>query len=86
MGNKKIIKCPFFQRLCPDDCINCENICSNLGFDVNTRLKFSTKAERKNFFELFCSDMYIECPYYKVVVENHEKERSLKNGKTKRAK
>lgn len=93
MANKQIIKCPFYERKAlggEQAYIICDNLLQNLGFDMTTRLQFVSKTERNDYFELFCTDKYTCCPYYKATmylqecVEKEKRERILRNGKTKR--
>ena len=70
MPKKRVVKCPHFKKLKRSTSIMCENVCSNLGFEVSTSLDFEMQGERTHFFELFCCDLYINCPYYKVLKES----------------
>lgn len=53
----------------------CEDIKNNLGFEVKNMLWFSNLTERKDWMDLFCSDKYTECPYYRAIYKKYEEER-----------
>ena len=79
---KKEIRCPYCVTVSRYDkktpTITCENIANNLGFEVRNKLEFTSHAEKKNYQELFCADMYDTCPYYKAIYQR-EKESNRTN-------
>ena len=52
--------------------IGCECIAGNIGFNCNTMLRFKTKAELDDYFELFCADINSGCPYYQAIENGHK--------------
>lgn len=48
--------------------IACENLSDNLGFDISTQIKFKNTEDRLDYTELFCSDRFAECPYFKAMM------------------
>lgn len=74
------ILCPFY--VCHNKgsgnniTVTCENICKNVGFEVCNKLSFRSFRERADWMELFCMDMYMQCPYYKgIYSEKYEEDR-----------
>ena len=47
--------------------IGCECIEANMGFDVLTLLRFKSKADMDDYFEIFCADRCDGCPYYQAI-------------------
>lgn len=80
MPNEKIntAKCPFYKRSSAVQAksitITCENIMPNIGFDIDNKLNFRTLQDRKDYVELFCGDVYENCPYYKMIIKNYKEE------------
>lgn len=72
------ILCPFYvTHNCGhrnNTTITCENIETHMGFNVNNKLFFQDRGERKDYMEIFCMDQYASCPYYKAIYKKHEKE------------
>ena len=75
MGYKSYIgkkaKCPLFTNVIKTTNgqfigIECEPLNVNLGFAVAPVIRIDTSAELKDFTDLFCNDLYEECPYYKI--------------------
>lgn len=71
MPNRRRVDCPYYvtrstadKKMATITCINIEN---NLGFDIRNQIVFTTHAEKENYSELFCSDMFDTCPYYKAI-------------------
>lgn len=86
-GLDESVKCPFFLRYSKGQrnntiSVTCEALCDNLGFEMSTKSCFATKEERRNYMELFCCDLYEECPMYKAIYNAKYKER--KNEKIKK--
>lgn len=71
MPNIRRVDCPYYETRSTSDkkmpTITCKNIENNLGFDVRNQILFATHAEKENYSELFCSDMFDTCPYYKAI-------------------
>lgn len=60
------IKCPFYQGMVLTKrmaCIVCEPLDKNLGFDTSRLVRLPDYAELKDFAELFCCDVWEQCPY-----------------------
>lgn len=74
------IKCPFYvahnRGAGNSITITCENIKTNMGFNVKNRLSFVNEKQRLDFMELFCMDVKMceHCPYYEVIYKNKYKE------------
>jgi len=73
MPKEKFAKCPFYvtrsrkgkQRAT----ITCDQIENRLGFTMKNQLFFDCHEEKENYFDIFCSDMYDTCPYYKSIYQ-----------------
>ncbi len=65
------IRCPFFLAYNNgrgnNITITCEEIHSNLGFEVHNKLDFLNRTEREDWMEVFCMDRYEGCPYYQGI-------------------
>jgi hypothetical protein len=76
-------KCPFFISKSRDEkrqiTITHEAPVDNLGFNILNQVRFNTIRDRKDFFELFCADMYAACPFYKEIERKYEEADRKKN-------
>lgn len=78
--NEKCVMCPFFlsktwRKRNNGITITCEKIRDNMGFDVKNMLAFGTEKERKDWMDIFCTDVdnYKNCPYYVQIYKNYER-------------
>ena len=90
--NNKIdsdVICPFYKyhsRAEKVYSVTCEPLMDpkRLGFDYVQRTGFKRRDDFMDYIELFCSDLYTECPVYKAKIMNMELEEKdkakLKNG------
>lgn len=82
MRKKKEIRCPYCITVSRYDkkaaTITCANIETNLGFEVRNQLVFNCHEEKKNYQEIFCTDMYDTCPYYKAIYLGDKKDKKVK--------
>lgn len=75
-------RCPYYVTKSREEkvqiTITCQNPVENLGFEVMSQRRFLSKAERKNFMELFCWDRYQSCPFFQAIqaVEGSEVNRT----------
>ncbi len=86
MPNIRRVDCPFYVTRSTADkksaTITCRNIENNLGFDVKNQVVFRAHAEKENYAQLFCEDMYDTCPYYKAIYRyESQKGEKRKHGK-----
>lgn len=71
MSNKRIVSCPFYVWRYKTS-ITCENIENNLGFALKNQLRFESGKEAQDYYELFCTDRYANCPYYQAIYRKEE--------------
>lgn len=75
-------RCPFFVAKSREEkfqiTITHELPHDNFGFQVISQLRFFTKRERKDFYELFCADRYENCPFFKEIEKKYEKKNPKK--------
>lgn len=86
-GLDESVKCPFFLRYSKGErnnsiSVSCEPLNDHMGFDMTVKSCFATREERRNYMELFCCDLFEECPMYKAIYNSKYKERE-KNEKIK---
>jgi len=70
--------CPFYQTVLVTKGgqvigIACESLDDNLGFDVQSFVRFRSKRDLDDYFGLFCSDLHTQCPYYKAIYKKYDK-------------
>lgn len=75
------IRCPFFvgktwRNKNNGITITCETIRNDMGFDVKNKLSFKNVDERKDWLDIFCTDMdnFSNCPYYIQIYKKYEEE------------
>ena len=71
MSNKRLVSCPFYVCRYKES-ITCENIENHMGFELKNQLKFESRNEAKDYYEIFCTDRYTECPYYQAIYQKKE--------------
>lgn len=69
--NDKRIRCPLFHGVVKTTNsqfigIECEALDVNLGFKVIPVLRLRNTEDLKDYTELFCDDLYEQCPYYQA--------------------
>ena len=79
VGTDARAKCPFYMRSIWQTKgqfigIECEPLCDNLGFDASFIMRLQTSEDLTDYIELFCSDRFYACPYYKAMMNSKYKE------------
>ncbi len=46
--------------------VQCKFFCENFGFAAHTIIRCKDYSEVRELKELFCDDLFEDCPYYKV--------------------
>lgn len=76
MPKERHCKCPFYVTRSREGkkraVITCEMIENNLGFDMKNQLLFCTHEEERNYYEIFCADLYDTCPYYRAIYSHRD--------------
>lgn len=75
-GSTASIRCPYFKTYNKHIrgntiSITCEPLCSDIGFDMTMKSCFRTEEERRDYMELFCCDLFDQCPLYKAISQKH---------------
>lgn len=75
------VKCPFYishttnkKAANNNITVTCEFAVKDIGFEMQNRLSFANRNERRDYMELFCMDRFECCPYYRFIRQNRYKE------------
>lgn len=76
-GYEMSVKCPYFVKYnknvrAQNITVTCEPLNDNLGFSMTLKSCFDTAKERSDYMELFCCDLFKECPMYKAISEKYK--------------
>lgn len=81
MQDNSRVMCPYFISMSTDTkkmpTITCDNLETNLGFQVKNQLIFQNHGEKTDYREIFCEDMYDSCPYYQGIYKYQNDERRM---------
>ena len=66
--------CPFYEQVVKSGKsgrgfiagVQCNYPHKDLGFDASVVIRFKTWREVRAYMDLFCFDLYEQCPYYQV--------------------
>lgn len=64
--------CPFYLGIIRSKHfkgVECESMCTNLGFNATHFVRIDTFSELRDYADLFCCDLWQQCPYAKFLLE-----------------
>jgi len=70
--------CPFYNSIIQTKGgqvigVGCESMSDNLGFTATNFVRLQSKQDLRDFFDIFCGDMYLTCPWYQAISKKYEK-------------